>query len=99
MQNRVAPASLAPPSSSRPRRFCGGPIAGSTRNPRASAGLDGQQSREFDQRRIEMLAVHGMGAVQQFGEGQLEQSLHLCNAPALWRRFDKGPTRRCRVIG
>lgn len=46
-----------------------------------------------------MLAVHGMGAVQQFGEGQLEQSLHLCNAPALWRRFDKGPTRRCRVIG
>ncbi len=48
-----------------------------------TAGLDGQQGGKLHLVRVEMFAVNLLRAVQQIGERQLEQGLHVCHAPAL----------------
>ncbi|MNM92233.1 hypothetical protein D3C81_1045580 [compost metagenome] len=50
---------------------------------RATAGLDREQGGDLDFCRIEMLPVCAGSAVQQFGEGQIEQGLQLFAFPVV----------------
>ena len=46
-----------------------------------AAGLDRQQGGKLHRIRVEMFAVHLLCEIHQVGEGQLEQSFYLFNAP------------------